>query len=1237
MSNSRSQINSNFYQIANADPTCGNITGIVVGTVQATGNITAAYYFGNGSGLTGVTSSINYSNANVAAYLPTYTGNLASSSDIIALYANAVAQENEISALQAAQYSNANVANYLQVLTSNVTTTANISGAYILGNGRFLTGLPAGYSNADVANYLPTYTGNLASSSDIIALYANAAAQSNAIANLQDSSYSNANVANYLQVLTTNVTTTANVQASYLIGNIRNTTGGYNDTNVAAYLPTYLGNLQSGNLLVVNSAVIQGNLTVLGNTTTINANTLNINDKDITVANGALTAAEANGAGLIVGQGNLANIIFNNPANAWTLYPGVDTPGNISGSYILGNITQATGYIVYGNANVAAYLPTYTGNLSASSDIIALYANAATQANSIINIDSNIANLYANAATQANSIINIDSNIANLYANAATQSNAIANLQASAYSNANVAAYLPTYTGNLASSSDIIALYANAATQSNLIINLNSDIANLSANAGTQANAIANLQSNVFILQGNVVDINSNIANLYANAAAQSNAIANIVSNVTILQGNIITINSNIANLYANAATQSNAIANLQAAQYSNANVANYLPTYTGAVDSLTGNVTTTANVQAAYFIGNGSQLTGLPASYGNANVANYLQVLSSNVTTTANVQANYFIGNGYYLSGIQASNILGAYGNANVKTYLESGATINANFGGGNITTTGTANLGITQVNGNLVVTGNISATGNITYINVSDLVVSDPLLFLAANNPGDVEDIGLVANYNPGSGNLHTGFARDYTDSTWKVFQGVTSDPNTVVAWNEAVYAPFKAGSILSNASITANANVVATGNVSGTYILGNGYFLTGVQYGNLVGAYGNANVTNFLANGFGSNTITTTGNIQAGTVKGTNFQATTSAGGTLKNSSGTTQASWGAGGGDNFSVAVSTNLDGANAQIDISPTGTGHVHIKPTGTGAVEIAPTNIGSINNMVIGNVTPAAANVTTLGATGNVTAAYYFGNGSQLTGISSPYSNANVAAYLASNSNVIITTTGNITTSANVVTNTVIGPANTSTTITTNGFVWTFSTAGNLILPSNAQLQIQYANGTFVPLGYGNANVAAYLPTYTGALPSLTGNVTTTANVQGAYVLGNGAFLTGLPATYGNANVANYLPTYTGNISANNISVVTYLTVDDNITANYATVVFDFNVEQIYGGNAQFVETVSANNINITETIQANNAIITNDITATSNVTAAYYFGNGSQLTGIATTESFNPFLLAGM
>jgi hypothetical protein len=96
----------------------------------------------------------------------------------------------------------------------------------------------------------------------------------------------------------------------------------------------------------------------------------------------------------------------------------------------------------------------------------------------------------------------------------------------------------------------------------------------------------------------------------------------------------------------------------------------------------------------------------------------------------------------------------------------------------------------------------------------------------------------------------------------------------------------------------------------------------------------------------------------------------QATNSAGLALRNSAGTTQMSMGAGGGDNMSINVSTNLNGTNAQIDISPTGTGHVHIKPTGTGAVEIAPTNAGTMNNMVIGGTTPLAGSFTDLSVTG---------------------------------------------------------------------------------------------------------------------------------------------------------------------------------------------------------------------------------------------------------------------------
>jgi hypothetical protein len=107
----------------------------------------------------------------------------------------------------------------------------------------------------------------------------------------------------------------------------------------------------------------------------------------------------------------------------------------------------------------------------------------------------------------------------------------------------------------------------------------------------------------------------------------------------------------------------------------------------------------------------------------------------------------------------------------------------------------------------------------------------------------------------------------------------------------------------------------------------------------------------------------------------------RATDSSGLSLKNSAGTTQISMGGGGGDNVTIAVATNINGANAQIDISPTGTGHVHIKPTGTGSLEIAPTNAGTMNNMVIGGTTPLAITGTT------ITATSFVGSGASLTNV----------------------------------------------------------------------------------------------------------------------------------------------------------------------------------------------------------------------------------------------------------
>jgi len=105
------------------------------------------------------------------------------------------------------------------------------------------------------------------------------------------------------------------------------------------------------------------------------------------------------------------------------------------------------------------------------------------------------------------------------------------------------------------------------------------------------------------------------------------------------------------------------------------------------------------------------------------------------------------------------------------------------------------------------------------------------------------------------------------------------------------------------------------------------------------------------------------------------GSTLEAANSSGGALQNASGTNQLQWGAGGGSNVSINVSTNMNGTNAQIDISPTGTGHVHIKPTGAGSIEVAPSALGTINNMSIGQTTAAAGSFTNLGVSGTISLA----------------------------------------------------------------------------------------------------------------------------------------------------------------------------------------------------------------------------------------------------------------------
>lgn len=109
---------------------------------------------------------------------------------------------------------------------------------------------------------------------------------------------------------------------------------------------------------------------------------------------------------------------------------------------------------------------------------------------------------------------------------------------------------------------------------------------------------------------------------------------------------------------------------------------------------------------------------------------------------------------------------------------------------------------------------------------------------------------------------------------------------------------------------------------------------------------------------------NTITGT-TITANTkFVGAYFDASGSGGGALRTLSGTSCLQWGAANAANLTLDGAFNMNPANFNISIAP----------TGTGTLTVNPATAGTMNNMAIGGTTPAAGAFTTLSATSTVSA-----------------------------------------------------------------------------------------------------------------------------------------------------------------------------------------------------------------------------------------------------------------------
>lgn len=596
-------------------------------------------------------------------------------------------------------------------------------------------------------------------------------------------------------------------------------------------------------------------------------------------------------------------------------------------------------------------------------------------------------------------------------------------------------------------------------------------------------------------------------ANLLTGNTLSSNVINSSLTSVGVLANLSVTGNTTVADLYSNDLytdyVQANSVQTIDVfTDYVLANIR---------VD-VDGLISATGNITGDRYFGNGQALTGIIATSvgtlpslsvtgniqsgnlvtnGNLIMGGRIGVVG-NVSAVGNIIGNYILGNGAFLTGVtggtsDAASLTGNTLSPNVtQSSLTTVGTLSTVSVTGNINTSGairnpnqfdiqtTANnanialipngTGIVEVTSNLIVDGTLSGASTISA--VGNITTSG---FFVGNFQGNI--VGTLTNipgpggavvYNDGAGNAAATAGLVFDDSgpnVLTVLGDVVSDgvtANVITGGLATANQPNITGlGTLTTLSVTGN--IDTTANISGGFILGNGSQLTG-----LPATYGNANVSTFMA-AFGSNTITTTGNIQGGFILGNGALLTGISGGV-----------------SSYSNANVVSLMAAFGSNVISTTGnvTANTFIgNIVGAGA---GVPNISSSSNLVLSAAQQVQVNgvmtaSSTISAVGNISGNYFIGNGSALTGITvaTTYSNANVAAFMGAFGSNAISSTGNITTTANV----------TANNVTANNFVGggagtpTLSSATNLDLSAATAVRV-IGGGTFKLPNLSSAQIA---------------------------------------------------------------------------------------------------------------------------------------------------------------
>ena len=491
------------------------------------------------------------------------------------------------------------------------------------------------------------------------------------------------------------------------------------------------------------------------------------------------------------------------------------------------------------------------------------------------------------------------------------------------------------------------------------------------------------------------------------------------------------------------------------------------------AIVSATGNITSDT-----FFIGNGSQLTGVVAAAPTAVING-----TTNITAAASGNANVSVAGTsnvavFTTTGLDITGIVSASGNVLGAAFVGAGTGLTGTAAS---LTVGIATSATSATTAGTVTTaaqGNITSVGDLTSVSVVGNAVGGNLISLGliSATGGITADGNVAGAFIIGDGGFLSNITAVSNVAVTQIQNGTTllridgSGGNIVMDINGTANLMMVEPvglELTGNANVTGNVNsaniyltgrFVAAGNVTGGNITTGGLLVstanvegTNVNAGQQMSAVGNITGGNILTAGLVTGAgISTTGNVNAGNIITSNSII-------------------------NAEISTAGNVTSANLNTSGVVSAVGNVR----GGNVVAVGIFNGPTAN--ITGNVNAANVNATTLSATGNVNTANAYLTGRFLAIGNVTGGNVTTAGLLVTTGNVqggnvistgVVSATGNVN-GGNLRTTGLISSAG---TVTGTSFVGVATSAQYADLAENYTADADYAPGTVLEFG-GDAEV----------------------------------------------------------------------------------------------------------------------------------------------------------------